>query len=121
MPGFQQTASAAIIVHGQTRLTFHVTVPAHAAFVTRVGLANLNDPLCGAADASFMVGVSDGRSFRQLRTLVLRDRLAKQYIPIEVSLAEYSGMTIDLILNTRMPLQDGSQSDVVWIDPAVAH
>lgn len=101
-----------------TRLTFHVTVPRRARFSTSVVVGPASVPKPGAP-VTFLIGVSDGRVFRQLRTVELRT--AGRIDDISVDLREYEFMTIDLVLNLRAAsAPDGAAPrPAAWIEPRI--
>jgi hypothetical protein len=113
-----------ILTEQQTRLTYHVTVPRHAQFLAEMGLVRsgrgqLHD------DVLFLVGVSDGHTYRTAKSvLVTADDPSPEHEwrPVTVNLEEYAGLTIDLVLNTRIARiahPDGRPSVAAWTRPRV--
>lgn len=112
-------AKPSIVSRGSTRLTFHVTVPIHGRFRVFVGLpqetgARAQDGLV------FLVGVSDGHVYRDRESRQLQggDKAGgRRWQEISVALTEYEGMTIDLILNVRVPRNEPHAA--AWAQPAI--
>ena len=108
----------------QTRLTYHVTLPDRAWFHAMVGVApeTWTSP---QSDVQFMVGVSDGRRYRQLGEVTLDPfgRLPdRQWRQLVVNLREYAGLTVDIVLNTRAgtSFESDARTDIaLWGNPAV--
>lgn len=117
-------AKRSIVARGVTRLTSHVTVPKHAVFHTSVSL----DPSVWDQPGDgmlFFVGVSDGRSFQTKASVTVNPfgrRSDRRWHDISVSLEEFAGLTISLVLNTRAGEADAAsaQNDVaVWGAPTI--
>lgn len=113
-----------IIARGQTRLTFHVTVPKHA--ILRVALALEPSVWTQAGDGVlFLVGISDGRVYRTAESIVINpfgQTADRRWHDVSVSLEEFAGLTVDVILNTRAgmgPEADTRNDVAVWGDPSV--
>jgi hypothetical protein len=92
-----------IAAQEQTRLTYHVTVPARARFRVAIALTAKawTRPSGGVL---FLIGVSDGRAYRNAQSVVINPSAAaadRRWHDVTVNLDEYAGLTIDLILNTR--------------------
>jgi hypothetical protein len=113
-----------IVARGPTRLTSHVTVPKHAVLQASVALdpSVWNQPGDGVL---FFVGVSDGRSF-QTRASVTLDAFSRpadrQWRDVSISLEEFAGLTIGIVLNTRAGAAGNAtaQNDVaVWGAPMI--
>jgi len=105
--------AVAIVTHGQTRLTYHVTLPKHARFRCTIAI----DPASSSSDALlFIVGVSDGRTYRSIASNSLAPADASK--TIDVSLEEFADLTVDLILNTRSET-DALRGTGVWSAPVV--
>jgi len=113
-----------ILTEQQTRLTYHVTVPRHAQFLAELGLVRsghvqLHD------DVLFLVGVSDGHTYRTAKSILVAadDTLPDhEWRPITVNLEEYAGLTIDLVLNTRIARvahPEARPSVAAWTRPRV--
>jgi len=113
-----------VVARGQTRLTYHVTLPKHGRL--RVSAALDPSAWSRAGDGVlFLVGVSDGHTYRTAESFVLNpftDARARHWREVDVNLEEFAGLTVDVILNTRAGLAAGAdlQNDVaVWGAPAV--
>jgi hypothetical protein len=112
-----------IVAASQTRLTFHVTVPSASYFRVLAGIHpdSWND---ARAAQVFLVGVSDGRAYRQAASIVVDPAshpTDRQWREIRVDLRQYVGLTIDIVLNTRLAA-GAPEPDVphaVWGSPQV--
>jgi hypothetical protein len=117
----------AIFMHPTSRLTFkNVTVPRDAWFRTRVALQPEVWDRSQGDGVLFRFAVSDGRSYDEL----VRQQVDPQHhdsdrrwIPIEVDLSPYGGLTVDLIFNTNSSLpgrgDDPANDWAVWGRPEV--
>ena len=112
-----------IAAQEQTRLTYHVTVPAHARF--RVAMALTPDAWArSSASVLFLIGVSDGRAYRNVQSVVINpyaEPTDRRWHDVSVNLDEYAGLTIDLILNTRATVAPADLPGLlaVWGDPTL--
>jgi hypothetical protein len=114
----------AVVAREQTRLTYHVTVPARGFF--RVGLALKPDAWTRPGNGVlFLVGISDGHVYREMTSVVI-DPYGKEsdrrWHELLVNLREYVGLTVDLILNTRagLPPSNDVRNDLgLWGSPAI--
>jgi len=112
-----------IVAASQTRLTFHVTVTSSSFFRVFAGIHPdaWNDP---RAAGLFLVGVSDGRAYRQAASVVVDPAshpADRQWREVRVDLRQYVGLTIDVVLNTRLAA-GAPEHDVphaVWGSPQV--
>jgi hypothetical protein len=107
------------VSRGSTRLTFRVTVPTRGRF--RVFLASPPDAWVQAgAGLLCLIGISDGHTYREMvsRQLNPREKTSdRHWHEVQADLVEYEGMTIDLILNVRVP-NTGSEL-AAWGSPAI--
>jgi len=118
------TTQSSIVARDQTRLTFHVTLPVHAALEISEAIdpSVWNEPGDGVL---LLVGVSDGRTYRTLDavTLAPHDRPDdRHWRRLTFSLEEFAGLTVDVVLNTRAGAAPGAttRGDVaVWGAPRV--
>lgn len=113
-----------IVARDQTRLTSHVTVPEHARFRVSVGVdpRAWSDPGHGVL---FLVGVSDGQVYQTKRSVAVdpftraNDR---RWHDLDISLEEFAGLTVNIVLNTRRAGEAGAAADrlsAVWGTPVV--
>ncbi|MGH9408200.1 MAG: hypothetical protein ACRD1V_01950 [Vicinamibacterales bacterium] len=107
---------------GSTRLTVHVTVPSHARFQVALGLVPevRTQPAGGVL---FLIGISDGHAYQTLRSVTIMpygQPSERRWQDANVSLEEYAGLTVDLVLNTR-PASGPSAAPIhgVWGRPLV--
>jgi len=113
-----------IVARDQTRLTYHVTLPRHAALHVAMALAPQvwTQPGDGVL---FLIGVSDGHSYQTLQSIVIDPhgaRAHQQWYDATFSLEEYAGLTVDIILNTRAgeaPTATTLNDVAVWGAPRV--
>lgn len=109
----------AILAASNSRLTFHVTVPHGARF--QVGLDRA--PGEPASPLQFLIGVSDGHAYQLLRTFDLPATAGSsgERREVDLSLEEYAGLTIDLVLNTRSGSPDPERGALpaAWVEPVV--
>jgi hypothetical protein len=111
------------VVAGQTtRLTYHVTVPKHATFRVSLGV----DPNAWSRAGHgvlFLIGVSDGRWYQTKHSITIdpfAQAGARRWHDVSVSLEEFAGLTVDMVLNTRPAGAGGSAGLVaVWGTPVV--
>jgi hypothetical protein len=117
--GIDGQTRTSIVSRGSTRLTFHVTVPIRGRF--RVFLASPPDSWVQIGGGLLiLVGISDGHTYRDVESRHLNPHektTDRHWQEIQVDLVEYEGMTIDLILNVRVPTA-GSEL-AVWGSPAI--
>ncbi len=115
-----------IYMHPTSRLTFKgVTIPKDAWL--RVWVALRPEVWAKAGDGVlFRFGVSDGRTYDDLvRQHVdpANNQSDRRWIPLEVDLSSYGGLSVDLIFNTVSSLPghgDNPANDwAVWADPEV--
>jgi hypothetical protein len=113
-----------ILARVPTRLTSHVTIPKHAVLRLAVAVhpSAWSEPT-GAV--TFMIGVADGHSYQTKATVVVDafNRAAdRRWHDITVSLEEFAGLTVDIVLNTRTGVEPGATGDrlmAVWGSPVV--
>ena len=109
-----------IVTRDQTRLTYHVTVPRHARFRVSVAVEPRawSDPGRGVL---FLVGVSDGHWYQTKRSLTVdpfTHASDRRWHDLDISLEEFAGVTVDIVLNTRQTNAAG-QLTGVWGTPVV--
>jgi hypothetical protein len=111
------------LIAGQTtRLTYHVTLPKHATFTVSVAV----DPEAWNSSGQgvlFLIGISDGQSYQTKRSIPI-DPFAqpndRRWHDVTVSLEEFAGLTVDIVLNTRAVGDGGAPGHVaVWGTPTV--
>jgi hypothetical protein len=117
-----------IYMHPTSRLTFkQVTVPKDAWLRTRVALRPEVWTLQDGDGVLFRFGVSDGRTYDELLRQHVdpqNNRNDRRWIPIEIDLSPYGGLTVDLIFNTNTSLpgrgDNPSHDWAVWATPEVS-
>jgi hypothetical protein len=117
----------AIFMHPTSRLTFAgVTVPRDAWLRTSVALRPDVWDRPGGDGVLFRFGVSDGRTYDELVRQHVdpqNNRNDRRWIPIEVDLSPYGGLSVDLIFNTNSSLPGRGENPAndwsVWAAPEV--
>jgi len=115
----------AIAVLPNSRLTWKLVIPPRASLRAWIGLQP--DVWDKEGDGVwFRVGVSDGKTFRDLVTRqvnpfgVASDR---RWVPVDVDLSAYSGLELSLLFNTNASpphgANDARNDRPVWGDPAI--
>ena len=110
-----------IVTREQTRLTYHVTVPKHARFRVSVAVEPRawSDPGRGVL---FLIGVSDGHWYQTKRSLTVDPFTSasdRRWHDVDISLEEFAGVTVDIVLNTRQTGTAAGQLPAVWGSPVV--
>jgi len=113
----------ALLADQSTRLTYHVTVPARARFVVSIGVAPRVWDASGQG-VLFLIGVSDGQWFQTKSSVALEPFTRagdRTWRDLSVSLEEFAGLTVDIILNTRPtgPTPGNIGHIAVWGTPLV--
>lgn len=117
-------ANRAIVAHGQSRVTYHITVPDGGWF--RVWVALRPDVWTKPGDGvQFVIGVGDGHTYSEIASRVVNPfgRSAdRRWREIAINLTRYVGLTVDLGLNTRagQSSKASSANDIaLWGAPAI--
>jgi hypothetical protein len=118
------TTKRSIVAKGETRLTVHATVPKGAVLET--SLAMHPDAWDRSGDGVLMfIGISDGRSFGTRASVTLRPSARaedRRWRDVSISLEEFAGLTISIVLNTRAGESADAKSDhdvAVWGAPVI--
>ena len=113
-----------IIARGQTRVTTHATIPKHA--VLKASVAVHPDAWDKPGNAVLLfIGISDGRMFDTKASVTLDafNRPAdRRWRDISVSLEEFAGLTINIVLNTRAGEAADATAEngvAVWGEPQI--
>jgi hypothetical protein len=109
-----------------SRIIWSVTVPENAWLYVDIGLLEQAWAMEGDG-VLFMVGVSDGKTFDDVLSLVVNpfgNPNDRKWQPLKIDLSAYAGKTVDLIFNTRSsppePPRDDRNGDLaVWGDPRI--
>jgi hypothetical protein len=117
----------AIFMHPTSRLTFKaVTIPRDAWLRTWVALRPEVWDRAEGDGVLFRLGVSDGRTYDELVRQHVdpqHNRGDRRWIPLEVDLSSYAGLSVDLIFNTNSSLpgrgDDPANDWAVWASPEV--
>jgi len=117
------TPVRAVVARGETRLMIHATRHERGAAL-RVTFG-MSPEVWGAPGdgVRFSIGISDGVAFREQHVRHLDpfgSPADRRWHEAVVSLREYAGLTIDVILNTRAgPASDVRNDVAVWARPVI--